>query len=61
MRSLILQNILGMLIIGVILGVVYATIDYFFDKHVYRKLSLGASLVSKTFIYFAITVGLLRL
>ncbi|MEM1259215.1 MAG: adenylate/guanylate cyclase domain-containing protein [Bacteroidota bacterium] len=61
MGSLIQQNLVGMFVIGTILGILYATLDYFFDRYVYQNLSLGLSLVSKTFLYFLVTVLLLRL
>ncbi|MEO1053641.1 MAG: adenylate/guanylate cyclase domain-containing protein [Bacteroidota bacterium] len=60
-RSLVLSNLMAMIMLGFVLGIIYATIDYFFDKHISKNLSLGASLISKTFIYFIITIGLLRL
>ncbi|MEN0002999.1 MAG: adenylate/guanylate cyclase domain-containing protein [Bacteroidota bacterium] len=60
-RSLILKTGTAMTILGVLLGVVYATVDYFFDRYTAKRLSLGGSILFRTFIYFVMTVGLLRL
>ncbi len=59
--SLVLSNVIAMSVLGCVLGLVYATIDYFLDEHISKNLSLGAGLISKTIIYFIVTIGLLRL
>ena len=59
-KSLVQQNLLALTLVGVILGLVYATIDYFLDKYVSKNLSLGAGLLSRTSLYFIMTIVLLR-
>ncbi|WP_299218643.1 adenylate/guanylate cyclase domain-containing protein [uncultured Aquimarina sp.] len=59
-KSLVYQNLIALTAVGVILGIVYATIDFFFDKHLSKSLSLGANLILRALIYFIITILLLR-
>ncbi|MEM7549815.1 MAG: adenylate/guanylate cyclase domain-containing protein [Bacteroidota bacterium] len=60
-RSLVMTNLIAMTMIGIMLGAVYATIDFFLDEYVSRNFSLGAGLMLKIFINFVVTVLLLRL
>ena len=60
-KTLVLKNLLAMTIEGIVLGIVYSTIDYFFDKRLSQNTSLGGSLIAKIFLYFLSTVLLLRL
>ncbi|MEM6816434.1 MAG: adenylate/guanylate cyclase domain-containing protein [Bacteroidota bacterium] len=60
-ESLVIRNITAMVIIGIMLGIVYANIDFTVDRYLSKKLSLGGALISKTLIYLVITIGLLRL
>jgi len=51
MKSLVLEPLMAMTLIGITLGVVYATIDHFFDKYVSKNLSLGAGIIFELFVH----------
>ncbi|UII80988.1 adenylate/guanylate cyclase domain-containing protein [Flagellimonas sp. CMM7] len=46
---------------GGVLGILYASIDFLFDKLISKRLSLGLMLVTKTFIEFVFTIAVLTL
>lgn len=49
------------LILGVLLGVFYAIIEFFYDEFLSKKLILGVSVIAKSFIYFVLIVVVLSL
>lgn len=50
------NSITTFIIIGAILGILYASIEFLFDKIISRKLSLGLSLLLQNIIDFVVTV-----
>ena len=60
-RSLVIANLTAMTLIGIMLGTVYANIDFFLDEYVSKNFSLGGGLIIKIVINFVVTVLLLRL
>lgn len=49
------------IILGLILGIFYAIIEYLFDEFLSKRLSLGVSLIGKSFIYFILIIIVLSL
>ncbi|WP_411894341.1 adenylate/guanylate cyclase domain-containing protein [Winogradskyella sp. A2] len=49
------------LILGLLIGVFYALIEYLFDEHISKKLSLGFSLITKSFVYLILIIIVLSL
>ncbi|WP_299362869.1 adenylate/guanylate cyclase domain-containing protein [Winogradskyella sp.] len=49
------------IILGLVLGVFYAIIEYLFDEFLSKKLSLGVSLIAKSFIYLILIIIVLSL
>ncbi len=47
----------GFMVIGILIGFLYATIDFFFDKYTSDRLSLVLDLVLRTIVYFVTTVA----
>jgi len=47
---------MGFTSIGVLIGIVYATIDFIFDKYTSNKMSLVYDLIIRTILYFITTV-----
>ncbi|MEM8998833.1 MAG: adenylate/guanylate cyclase domain-containing protein [Bacteroidota bacterium] len=45
--------------IGFSLGLLYATIDYLFDRYVSRRMALFANLIFRSLVYFLVTTALL--
>ncbi len=56
-----LKPLMSFSIMGALLGVLYASIDFFFDRMVSKRLSLGFVLLIKTFVEFVITIGVFTL
>ena len=51
----------GFLSIGVLIGIVYASIDFIFDKYTSNKISLVYNLIIRTLLYFIATVMIFTL
>ncbi|WP_344928006.1 adenylate/guanylate cyclase domain-containing protein [Aquimarina addita] len=51
-----LRALMGFTSIGILIGIVYASIDFFFDKYSSHKISLVYELVIRTLLYFVTTI-----
>ncbi len=51
-----LRALMGFTTIGMLIGVLYASIDFLFEKFASNKLSLAYGLIIRTFLYFSITI-----
>ncbi|MEM6542209.1 MAG: adenylate/guanylate cyclase domain-containing protein [Bacteroidota bacterium] len=60
-RALILTNMATLTVLGAVLGMVYASIEYFFEKSVSKSLGWRLQLFIKIMLDLLITLGLLRL
>ncbi|MEL7271021.1 MAG: adenylate/guanylate cyclase domain-containing protein [Bacteroidota bacterium] len=60
-ETLLLKNLVTLFTLGLVLGMLYASIEFFFDKLVSKRLSWGARVIVKIGVDFMITLGLLRL
>ncbi|MEW7292181.1 adenylate/guanylate cyclase domain-containing protein [Aquimarina sp. 2304DJ70-9] len=52
-----LKALQGLMSVGVLIGVIYATIDFFFDKYTSNRISLVLDLIVRTILYFITTVA----
>ncbi|WP_299221911.1 adenylate/guanylate cyclase domain-containing protein [uncultured Aquimarina sp.] len=50
------RALLGFTSIGILIGIVYASIDFLFDKYTSHKLSLVYDLIIRTLLYFITTI-----
>jgi adenylate cyclase len=48
-------------VLGVCLGIFYASIDFFFERYMEKRMALGVSIVVRTFIYFISTLTIITL
>ncbi|GAA3604507.1 hypothetical protein GCM10022396_22180 [Flavivirga amylovorans] len=46
------QVMLGFTVVGLCVGIVYGTVEYFFDKYVLRKITLGINILLQVIIVF---------
>ena len=53
----IIKALQGFIAIGVLIGILYATIDFFFDKYTSKRLSIVLDIVFRTVLYFVTTVA----
>ncbi len=56
-----LRALIGFTSIGALIGLLYATIDFVFDKYNSGRLSLVYDLTIRTFLYFATTIAVFTL
>ncbi|GAA4278596.1 adenylate/guanylate cyclase domain-containing protein [Aquimarina mytili] len=52
-----IRALIGFTSIGILIGFIYATIDFFFEKFVSTRLLLVYNLMIRTFLYFTMTIG----
>lgn len=57
-ETILKQPLLAFTLLGLGLGIFYAVVDFFYEKYLSKKLSLGFNLLLKTFFYFIVTVFL---
>lgn len=48
-------------VLGVCLGVLYASIDFFFETYIEKRMALGVSIVLRAFIYFISTLTIITI
>ncbi len=56
-----LRALMGFTIIGALIGILYASIDFVFDKYNSGRLSLVYDLTIRTFLYFTTTIAVFTL
>ncbi|MEL6917983.1 MAG: adenylate/guanylate cyclase domain-containing protein [Bacteroidota bacterium] len=56
-NTLFVQGLVILCYMGFGLGILYATIDFLFDRYVSKRMALGISLLFRTSIYFLVTIS----
>lgn len=56
-----IQPFIVLSVLGLLLGALYAGMDFFYNKYASKKMALGFNLMLRTFLYFVVTVFLATL